>query len=180
MNKIYDLRQELNQPSKCLNKEEDLTELKIKLQYLEKENQSLKEENENKRKIIETVLSQNNELLKLNHEIYNKNNVTHYQEKSIKECSKQDHFQVASKRATKKIKQSLEKDMDNSNNNNRFISPNRFGRLFYEDNNNDDNESITNNIDSTKTLLNDQINKENFAKNYNNNDKNKNTVVDRK
>ena len=61
--------------------------------------------------------------------------------------------------------------MDNSNNNNRFISPNRFGRLFYEDNNNDDNESMTNNTDSTKTLLNDQINKENFAKNYNNNDK---------
>ena len=61
--------------------------------------------------------------------------------------------------------------MDNSNNNNRFISPNRFGRLFYEDNNNDDNESMTNNTDSTKTLLNEQINKENFAKNYNNNDK---------
>ena len=56
-----------------------------------------------------------------------------------------------------------------------FISPNRFGRLFYEDNNNDDNESITNNTDSTKTLLNDQINKENFAKKYNNNDKNKDT-----
>ena len=56
-----------------------------------------------------------------------------------------------------------------------FISPNRFGRFFYEDNNNDDNESITNNTDSTKTLLNDQINKENFAKNYNNNDKNKDT-----
>ena len=65
--------------------------------------------------------------------------------------------------------------MDNSNNNNRFISPNRFGRLFYEDNNNDDNESVTNNIDSTKTLQNDQINKENFARKYNNNDKNKNT-----
>ena len=45
--------------------------------------------------------------------------------------------------------------MDNSNNNNRFISPNRFGRLFYEG-----NESITNNTDSTKTLLNDQIKKE--------------------
>ena len=66
--------------------------------------------------------------------------------------------------------------MDNSNNNNRFISPNRFARLFYEDNNNDDNESITNsNTDGTKSLLNDQINKENFAKNYNNNDKSKNT-----
>ena len=49
-----------------------MTELKTNLQYLEKENQSLKEENENKRKIIETVLNQNNELLKLNHEIYKK------------------------------------------------------------------------------------------------------------
>ena len=136
-----------------------MTELKTKLQYLEKENQSLKEENENKRKIIETVLNQNKELLKLNHEIHNKNNVTHYQEKSIKECPKQDDFQLATKTATKKIKQSLEKDMDNSNNNNRFISPNHFGRLFYEDNNNDGNESIANNTDSTKTLLNDQINK---------------------
>ena len=65
--------------------------------------------------------------------------------------------------------------MDNSNKNNHFISPNRFGRLFYEDNNNDDNESITNNTDSTKTHLNDQINKENFSKKCNNNDKNKST-----
>ena len=121
------------------------------------------------------MLNQNNELLKLNHEIYNKNNVTDYKEKSIKECLKQDVFQVASKTATKKIKQSLEKDMDNSNNKNCFISPNRFGRLFYEVNNNDDNESITNNTDSTKLLLNDQINNENFAKKYNNNDENKNT-----
>ena len=176
MNEIYDLQQELNQPSKSLNKQEDLTELKTKLQYLEKENKSLKEENENKRRRIETVLNQNNKLLKLNHKIYNKNNVTYYQEKSIKECSKEDDFQVASKNATKKIKQSLEKDMDNnSNNNNCFISPNRFGRLFYEDNNKDDNESITNNTDSTKTLLNDQINKENFTKRYNDNNKNKNT-----
>ena len=101
MNEIYDLRQELNQPSKSLNKEEDLAELKTKLQYLERgRNQSLKEENENKRRRIETVLNQNNELLKLNHEIYNKNNVTHYQEKSIKECPKQDDFQIASKTAT--------------------------------------------------------------------------------
>ena len=50
------------------------------------------------------MLNQNNELLKLNHEIYNKNNVTHYQEKSIKECPKQDDFQVARKTATKKSK----------------------------------------------------------------------------
>ena len=56
-----------------------------------------------------------------------------------------------------------------------FHFSNRFGRLFYEDNNNDDNESVTNNIDSTKTLLNNEISKENFARKYNNNDKNKNT-----
>ena len=73
MNEIYDLRQELNQPSESLNKQEDLRELKAKLQYLKRENQSLKEENEDKRRIIETGLNQNNELLKLNHEIYNKN-----------------------------------------------------------------------------------------------------------
>ena len=66
--------------------------------------------------------------------------------------------------------------MDNSNKNNHFISPNHFGRLFYEDNSNDDNESVTNDTDSTdKTLLNDQINKENFVRKYNNNDNNKNT-----
>ena len=177
MNEIYDLRQELNQPIKSLNKQEDLIELKTQLQYLQRENQSLKEENENKRQIIETVLNQNNELLKLNHEIYNKNNVTHHQEKSIKECPKRNDFQIASATATKKIKQALEKNMNNSNNNNRFISPNRFGRLFYDDNNNDDNISVTNSIGSSKTLQNndnDQINKEYYARKYNN-DKNKNT-----
>ena len=82
-----------------------MTELKTKLQYLQRENQSLKEENENKRRRIETVLNQNNELLKLNHEIYSKINVMDYQEKSIKECPKQDDFQISRKTAAKKIKQ---------------------------------------------------------------------------
>ena len=59
--------------------------------------------------------------------------------------------------------------MDNSNNNNRFISPNRFGGLFYKDIN-EDNERVTNNTDSTKTLLNDQMNKKEFGRKYNNND----------
>ena len=85
INEIYDLRQELNQPIKSLNKQEDMTELKTQLQYLQKENQSLKEENGNKRKRIETVLNQNNELFTLNNEVYSKNNVTHSQEKYIKE-----------------------------------------------------------------------------------------------
>ena len=37
MNEIYDLRQELNQPIKSLNKQEDLTELKTRVQYLQRE-----------------------------------------------------------------------------------------------------------------------------------------------
>ena len=64
--------------------------------------------------------------------------------------------------------------MDNSNSNNDFVPPNHFEKLFYEDNNYD-NESVTNNIDSTKTLQNGQMNKENFVRKYNNNDTNKNT-----
>ena len=167
MNEIYDLWQKLNQPikslNKSLNKQEDLIELKTQLQYLQRENQSLKEEN--------------NELLKLNHEIYNKNNATHHQEKSIKEWPKRNDFQIASATATKKIKQALEKNMNNSNNNNRFISPDRFGRLFYDDTNNDGNISVTNSIGSSKTLQNndsDQTSKEYYARKYNN-DKNKNT-----
>ena len=50
MYEIYDLLQELKQPIKFLNKQEDLTELKTQLQYLQGENQSLKDENENKRR----------------------------------------------------------------------------------------------------------------------------------
>ena len=60
MNEIFDLNQDLNQPIKPLNKQEDLTELKTQLQYLQRENQTLKEENENKRRRIKTVLNQNN------------------------------------------------------------------------------------------------------------------------
>ena len=124
------------------------------------------------------MLNQSNELLKLNHEIYNKNNVTHFQEKSIKECSKRNDFQIASKTATKKVKLSFENHINNSKNNNRLVSHNRFGRFFYEyniNNNNDDNESVKSNSDSTKTLRIDQINKYNFARKYNNNNKNKNS-----
>ena len=61
MNEIYDLRQELNQPIKSLNKQEDLVELKTQLQYLQRENESIRKENENKRRGIETMLNQNNE-----------------------------------------------------------------------------------------------------------------------
>ena len=112
------------------------------MQYLQRESHSLKEENKNKRR-IGTVLHQNNKLLKLNHEIYNKNNLMHYQEKSFEEYPKRNDFQIASKTATK----------EKSNNYQDRIwiivitiiaSFHLIVSVFYEDSNNDDNESMAN------------------------------------
>ena len=51
-----------------MEEEENINpELKDKLHSCEIENQILREELKNKQKIIETVLNQNNELLKFNH-----------------------------------------------------------------------------------------------------------------
>ena len=88
MNEIYDLRQEvsslqlklqqekLNQ-SGCNNiceKEENIIieDLKTKLDFYQRENQLLKDETMAKQRTIETILYQNNELLKLD-QYYNKN-----------------------------------------------------------------------------------------------------------
>ena len=42
ISEIYDLRQELNQPIKSLNKQEDYPELKTQLRYIQRENQFLR------------------------------------------------------------------------------------------------------------------------------------------
>ena len=42
ISEIYDLRQELNQPIKSVNKQEDYTELKIQMRYIQRENQFLR------------------------------------------------------------------------------------------------------------------------------------------
>ena len=42
ISEIYDLRQELNQPIKSVNKQEDYPELKIQLRYIQRENQILR------------------------------------------------------------------------------------------------------------------------------------------
>ena len=78
LKEIYNLRQEFhlfdhnsNQKdfiTHCVGEEKDTNEgLKAKLHSCQKENQLLKEEIENKQKTIETILNQNNELLKYNH-----------------------------------------------------------------------------------------------------------------
>ena len=47
--------------------------MKSKLQCYERENQILKDENASKKNIIETILNQNNELIKLNNSICSRN-----------------------------------------------------------------------------------------------------------
>ena len=88
MNEIYELRQEisslqlklqqekLNQSGNnnvCEKDEKIIIEnLKTKLEFYQRENQLLKDETMTKQRTIETILHQNNELLKL-HQYYNKN-----------------------------------------------------------------------------------------------------------
>ena len=88
MNEIYDLRQEilslqlkfqqekLNQSgyNKICEKDEKIIieDLKTKLDFYQRENQLLKDETMAKQRTIETILYQNNELLKLD-QYYNKN-----------------------------------------------------------------------------------------------------------
>ena len=82
MKEIYDLRQEISsvrsqleqerlhhsRNNDCVEKEKNNNqELKDKLHSCQIENQLLREEIKNKQKTIETILKQNNELLKFNH-----------------------------------------------------------------------------------------------------------------
>ena len=88
MNEIYELRQEISslqlklQQEKlsqsgnnnvCEKDEKIIIEnLKTKLNFYQRENQLLKDETLTKKRTIEMILHQNNELLKL-HQYYNKN-----------------------------------------------------------------------------------------------------------
>lgn len=72
MNKIYNLRQQLAQiqsKEKQLKKDQSnnkrcIKNLEMKLQNFQKENQILRDEKISKRSILDTVLNQNNKLLK--------------------------------------------------------------------------------------------------------------------
>ena len=72
MNEIYDLRQEIQIRGKSKNFSKNnrpIKEMKSKLQWYERENQTLKDKFASKKNIIETILNQNNELIKLNNSI---------------------------------------------------------------------------------------------------------------
>ena len=103
MDEIYTLRQDLSSMQEKLHQTIELKEnnnicpkddnntvdkLKVKLQFLEKENLSLKEEAKRKQNIIQSILDQNAKLLKLNNSYVN-NSISRNKEKNQKNSSKQ-------------------------------------------------------------------------------------------
>ena len=128
MNEIYDLRQEIEKRDKNFSKNNrSIEEMKSKLQCYERENQTLKDENASKKNIIETILNQNNELIKLNNSICNRNQTGIDKDTTIKssELPKQNDFQ----RPRKTNKRYTPEKVSTTDT---FISPNRFGNLFYD------------------------------------------------
>ena len=67
----------LNENNICPKDNNAVDKLKVKLQFLEKENLSLKEEAKRKQNIIQSILDQNAELLKLNNPDVN-NSISQY------------------------------------------------------------------------------------------------------
>ena len=79
----------------CPKDNKTFDELKVKLEFLEKENLSLKEKAKRKQNIIQSILDQNAELLKLNNSYVNNSisqyveNVSRNNEKNQKKSSRQ-------------------------------------------------------------------------------------------
>ena len=71
----------------CPKDNNTVDKLKVKLQFLEKENLSLKEEAKRKQNIIQSILDQNAELLKLNNSYVN-NIISQYVENECRNNEK--------------------------------------------------------------------------------------------
>ena len=126
MNEIYDLRQEIEKRDKKFSKNNrSIEEMKSKLQCYERENQILKDENASKKNIIETILNQNNELIKLNNSICSRNQTGIDKDTTIKssEPPKQNDFQRPRKTNNRYTPEKVSTS-------DTFISANRFGNLF--------------------------------------------------
>ena len=128
MNEIYDLQQEIEKRDKNFSKNNrSIEEMKSKLQCYERENQILKDENASKKNIIETILNQNNELIKLNNSICSRNQTGIDKDTTIKssEPPNQNDFQRPRKTNNRYTPEKVSTS-------DTFISPNRFGNLFYD------------------------------------------------
>ena len=120
MNEIYDLRQEMSsvwsqveqkrlhhsRNNDCVEEVENINqELKDKLHSWQIENQLLREEIENEQKTIETILNQNNELLKFNH--YFDQHRMEKKDRCIKSTSTKKKEMTTKKMATNKLQDQI-------------------------------------------------------------------------
>ena len=120
MNEIYDLRQEMSsvwsqveqkrlhhsRNDGCVEEMENINqELKDKLHSWQIENQLLREEIENEQKTIETILNQNNELLKFNH--YFDQHRMEKKDRCIKSTSTKKKEMTTKKMATNKLQDQI-------------------------------------------------------------------------
>ena len=132
MDEIYTLRQDLSSMQEklhqainfnennniCPKDNNTLDKLKVKLQLLEKENLSLKEEAKHKQNIIQSILDQNAELLKLNNSYVN-NSILQYVEngsRNNEKNQKNSSSQISEKRD---LKLSQRKDPQDDNKENK-------------------------------------------------------------
>ena len=130
MDEIYTLRQDLSSMQEELHQTINLNEnnnispkdnntvdkLTVKLQFLEKENLSLKEEVKRKQNIIQSILDQNAVLLKLNNSYVN-NSTSQYVEKRSRNNEKKQENSSRQISEKLKLKSGQRKDMQDNNEN---------------------------------------------------------------
>ena len=85
----------------CPKDNNAVDKLKVKLQFLEKENLSLKEEAKRKQNIIQSILDQNAELLKLSNSYVN-NSISQYVENRSR--NKEKNQENSSRQISEKLK----------------------------------------------------------------------------
>ena len=130
MYEIHTLRQDLSSMHEKLHQTINLNEnnnicpkdnntvdkLKVKLQFLEKENLSLKEEAKRKQNIIQSILDQNAELLKLNNSYLN-NSISQYVENGSRNNEKNQENSSRQISEKLKLKSGQRKDLQDNKEN---------------------------------------------------------------
>ena len=121
MDKIYTLRQDLltitlNENNICPKDNNTVDKLKAKLQFLEKENLSLKEEAKRKPNIIQSILNQNAELSKLNNSCVN-NIISQYVENGSRNNEKNQENSSRQIPEKPKLKLGQRKDLQDNKEN---------------------------------------------------------------
>ena len=106
----------LNENNICPKDNNAVDKLKVKLQFLEKENLSLKEEAKRKQNIIQSILDQNAKLLKLNNSYVN-NSISQYVENGSRNNEKNQENSSRQISEKLKLKSGQRKDLQDNKEN---------------------------------------------------------------